>query len=266
MPADMSDLVFALPGTPSLMEIEGLLHIVALLGSGSDSQEFLPRVELSESFDLDSVAEAHVVAIGLPTTNPVIRAVSEKLPQPFLPDSNDIEQRIDNPIYAIPPGTDLGFLQELISPWSEAEEHVLLVVTGTTEDSLRWSLDTLAKLAYGLSGNLVIIRDSQIRSIDTRPTGGMEGASAMSFPTVTLEVSPVVNPTSASAPSAALTPTPALASSSATPTAVTSAGLPTEETIMQVSQSRPVWLVSLLVVCLVVALGVVAISVWRSRV
>jgi len=253
-PGDMGDLVFALSDTPSLTEIEGLLRIASLLGSGSRSKEFMPTVTFGGDFDLTSPLGSHVVAIGLPTMNPAIRSANILLPQPFVPGSNDIYQSIDSPIYGIPPGTDLGFVQELASPWDSEGNHALVVATGTTEEGVHWAMSALSRSSYKLWGDLALVRGDQIYSTDTRPVAAEE---VFSIPV-------------------SLTPTPGgtpVGVVLETPTPQPSSGLsgirvtPTREYVPPATtgSSRPAWLVPLLIVSLLVVVGVIVLTVRKAR-
>lgn len=168
-PGDLTNVLFALSDQPDSAEIEGVLQVASLIGSRVDSKEFLPSVRFGGEPEETVVTSTHILAIGLPTTNSYIRTVNDLLPQPFVPDSNQALQRIDIPTYAITPDTDLGFVQMIVSPWTEGDNLALVIATGTSGDGLTKALTALAQPAPNLSGNLTLIRDDQVSSIDTRP-------------------------------------------------------------------------------------------------
>jgi hypothetical protein len=252
-PGDMGNVVFALSDTPNLPEIEGLLRIASLLGSGSRSEEFMPRVTFGGDSSLTSLSGCHVIAIGLPTTNPVIRSANDELPQPFLPDSNDIDQCVDNPIYTIAPGTVLGFVQELVSPWDSEENHAFVVATGTTEEGVRWALSALSQSSPKLWGDLALVRRDEIYNTDTRPVVAEEVFSM----TVSLTPAPAGTPIGV----AVETPTPQQVSEQAVIDVT-----PTEEYVPSVNTSspRPRWLLPLLIVSVLSI--IIAVVMWLRNV
>jgi hypothetical protein len=248
-PGDMGNVVFALSDTPSLMEIEGLLRIASLLGGSSGSEEFMPLVTFGEG-SLTSLPDSHVIAIGLPTMNSAIHRANDKLPQPFLPNSNDIYQQVDNPIYTIAPGTALGFVQELVSPWDSGGNHAFLVATGTTEEGVHWALSALQ---FELNGNLAIVRDDKIYSTDTRPVVAEEVFSMTVSITPTLTELPIRV--------AVETPTPQPVSEQAVIDVT-----PTKEYVQPIATSspRPRWLLPLLIVSVLSV--IVLVVIWLRNV
>jgi hypothetical protein len=254
---DMGDVLFALSDTPSLSEIEGLLRVASLLGSGSSSQDLMPRVTFGGDADLTSLSSSHVLAIGLPVMNPVIRSANSWLPQPFIPDSNDVHQSIDGPIYGIPPGTDLGFVQEMVSPWDREGTHAFVVATGTTEEGVGWAVSAIAQLSEGLRGDLAVVRGDEVYGTDTRPVVAEEVLTR----TVSLTPTPASAATDTPVGAVTETPMPEQASEQAAMDV-----MPTVDRVPpgSVDPPRPKRLVPLLVIAVGVSTLVGAI-VWTVR-
>jgi hypothetical protein len=256
---NLGDVLFSLSDTPSLAEIEGLLHIASMLGSGSDGKELVPRVMFGGGTDQTALSGTHVVAIGLPTRNPVIRRANAQLPQPFMPDSNEIYQSIDGPIYGIPPETDLGFVQELVSPWDREGNHAFVVATGTTDKGVHWATSALSQRPNPLRGDLAMVRGEEIYNADTRPVVAEEVFS------MTVSLTPI--------PTETPTPQGVLEESSQTPTpqqvsgqAVSSFVLTREPSPPVTTHStRPKWMSALLVVSVLTVVGSVAWAVRKAR-
>jgi len=266
-PGEMDNVLFALPGDPSLMEIEGLLRIASLLGSGSEDKEFIFRVTFGGDPASISLSGSHIVAIGLPTLNPLIHGANAYLPQPFVPDSDDIYQSIDGPVYGIPPGTGLGLVEELVSPWDSEEKHALVAATGTTEEGVHWALSALSEPADELRGNVVLARGDKVYSTDTRPVVVEEVFSM----TVSLTPTPAETPVGA----AVETPIPPEVSGQLpqTPTShqISEQAVPgillTREHGESVSvySSRPKWLFLLLMVGVLTVVGSIVLAVRKAR-
>lgn len=256
-PGDMSNLVFGLSTSPSLTEVDQLLHIAFVLGSNSQSKDLMPRVIFGQDSNVASVSGSNVIAIGLPKTNPFMRSANALLPQPFVPDTNDIFQKVDRPIYGILPGTDLGVIQQVVSPWSKGGNQAFLIAAGTTDIGVSWGVNALARSDSGLKGDLAIVRGDKVTSVDTRPV------SLGEVFTGTVTITPVTkdSPTRTVTPSAKETPTPQqIAGQIRTP-------IPSTEYSQTESLNPfpPTWLIPLLVVSLMV-FGVLAIvAVRRAR-
>jgi len=256
--SDLRDVIFLLPERPALPEIEGVLRLASLLGSGAGGDVFLPQVALGGQPDAEPWAGYHLIAVGLPTNNRYLAAANDKLPQPFWPGTNEIMQKIDRVIYRLPPGVSLGYVQELFSPWDE--DRAMLAVTGTTDEGLVWALTSLTdvKLQRELTGNLALIRDRQVRSIDTREKTADE---VVAFTQVVVpSVTPIVmlEPT----PTATVSPTPT-ATLTPTPTAVAQAA--SDMASPPVGRYQPVWLIPLLILSVLTVLVAVGIAIRQAR-
>jgi hypothetical protein len=261
---DLEDVIFALPDAPTQGEVEGLLRIASLFGSGSGGKELAPRTIIGQGPGVAALKNSHIVAIGLPTQNSLIRAANEHLPQPFLPDSNNIDQRVDHPNYALAPGTDLGYVQELVSPWGGGENLALVIATGTTDTGVNWALSALTQFYDQLSGDLVLARGNKLYTADTRAAAAQEvftNTTALT-PTVTAAAAPTPTPS----PASAQTPTPtAVSQAEARAEAPTLAPAPTKAyAIPEVIGTRPWWLLALLVISLL-AIAVLIIVVIRRE-
>jgi uncharacterized repeat protein (TIGR01451 family) len=163
---DLADVLFALPPEPRLDEWRAALKLAAALGSASGGSNLVPMLAYGATWSEAELAEYHIIALGSPLRNPMLRQVNSQLPQPFQPDSNEIEQRLGRVVFRLPPGLNLGLVQLLPSPWNQ--ERVFLAVTGTTDEGVRSSVDVLVNRYWALKGNLAFIRDGEVETIDTR--------------------------------------------------------------------------------------------------
>jgi hypothetical protein len=197
---DLSDVWFSLPETPTDEELAGLVRVAAWLGNLSDGQGFVPRVSRGAVNDTAQLEGYHVIAFGRPTRNPMIAAVNEQLPQPFVPGEDTLRQEVGNVVYRLPGNFSIGLLQSMPAPWNSG--RVMLVATGTTQEGIAWALDTLTdeSLYYELDGDLAFIRADRLESFDTGKylrgalAAGLEAVSAAGEE-VTLEVVPTTMPT-----------------------------------------------------------------------
>ncbi len=261
-PGDMTNVLFALPEDPSLTDVEGLLRIASLVGSGSESKTFIPQVAFGVDADQASLSDYHVMAIGLPTTNPLIRSANAHLPQPFLVDSNDIYQSIDGPIYGIPPGADLGLAQELTSPWDNAGEHALVIATGVTDAGVRQAVSVLSQPSRDLGGDLVFVRDGGVHSIDTQPIVAMEVFSIPTSITATVSGAPSEAAVETATPEPVSEQTPQATTQQPDSTQVSAGATPEEDAqVTPPTPARPTWLILLVIVGVLSIVGVVVLKI-----
>jgi len=243
--SDLADVVFVLPPEPRTEEWEEALQLVTALGSAADGPNFSPAVALGDTWPEAELTDYHLVVIGRPSRSPVLQRVNAQLPQPFLPNSDVIEQKLDEVIQRLPPDVSLGYVQLIPSPWNE--ERALLAVTGTRDEGIAWAARSLVSRPWDLEGNLALIRDQDIRTLDTRQLtrSGLAAAVSTAVPELTpLAITPSV-PT--------LPPTPTMPVVPDVPATGSSAS------------NRPGWLLPLVVSTAVAVLAIFALAAWRAR-
>ncbi len=246
-PGNLDNVLFVLPASPGQAELEGALRFASYLGGQTGDHEFTPHVQMSEQLDETELRDYHIVAFGLPLDNPVIQRANVKLPLPFAPQSNQIYQDVDSPIYGIPPGTDLGVIEELPSPWDAMGRHVLLIASGNSPLGVRWALDELTQRTFDLTGNLAIVRQDQVHAIDTYPVA-IATVFPNVFPTATpLPALPTPTPYPTLTPTPSFTPTPTL-----TPTVTAEDEAP--------KHAHPIWVLPLLVLSTITLIGAAILS------
>ncbi len=252
---DLSDVAFLLPARPTVEELEGVLRLASRLGDVARGDSFRPRVALGESPQTQLWEGHDLIAVGRPTNNPFIAAVNDRLPQPFRPGMDEIQQQVDNVVYRLPPWVSLGYVQELLSPWDE--NQAMLVTTGTTDEGVDWALNALVddRLKWRLAGNLVLVRGDEIETVDTR--GETESATQ-----ITRAFVPELTPQATVAP----TPTPIAAPTTPATIPTTAIGtLTPSQAAPQVSTGRPMWLLPLLIAAVIAAAVGIGITLRQGK-
>ena len=240
---DLTDVMFALPAEPMVAEWENALRLAAALGTASNGSAFAPPVVLGNNWTKKKLEDYHFIAIGRPSRNSLLQQVNAQLPQPFLLHSDSIEQKIDQVTLRLAPDVSLGYIQLIVSPWNEA--RALLAITGTTDKGAKEAMDILLYQPWELEGNLALVRNNQIKTIDTR--GLTKAGVAAALATAVPQMTPAPNVSSVSTPlSPGLTP-----SAPASPIS----GAP----------GRPAWLVPLVGATGLVILVILFIAFWQAR-
>lgn len=247
----LTDLLFVIPYAPTVSEWENTLRLAAYLGKSAGGQTILPAAALDSSIPESDLADYHIIAVGRPSRNPLIRQVNSELPQPFLPDSDEIEQRVDDVIFRLPPGTDLGYLQLIPSPWNS--ERAFLAVTGTTDGSVTWASRTLSSYRLRqLKGNLSLVRGLNVDNIDTRDL--LKEGVAIAIATAVPELATSTVITSTPTPLVAPTPEPGVSKDTPRPSSQTSGIL-----------GLSVWLIAMVVITAVIVFTILVIAFVQVR-
>ncbi len=199
------------------------------------------------------LSDYHLIVIGRPSRSPLLRQVNAQLPQPFLPDSDGIEQRLNDVILRLPLDVSLGYLELIPSPWNP--ERVLLAITGTSDEGVAWATESLLDQPWQLEGDLALVRGTEIHTLDTSKLT-RSGVGTV-IRTVVPELTPVVSPSvSSSVPTST-----ALFSSTMTPRLTT----PQPGDRGTSSTSSPPWLAPLVAGTALVVIVILAFGVWQAR-
>jgi uncharacterized repeat protein (TIGR01451 family) len=238
----LNDVLFVLPPEPRAEEWEEALRLAAALGSAAGGPNFAPAVALGDTWSEAALSDYHLIAIGRPSRNPVLRQVNAQLPQPFQPGSDEIEQQIGQVVFRLPPGLSLGLVQLIASPWNETRPF--LAVTGTTDEGVKWATHVLAYRYWALKGNLALIRGDQVNAVDTRDLtrSGLAIAVGTAVP--------------------GMTPAPAAAATT-TPTPLPPS--PTSAVSVSEGASRPGWLIPLVGIIGLIVVAIFAVAFWQAR-
>lgn len=246
--SDLTDVLFALPLQPQPGEWEVALRLAAELGNATGGPSLAPAVALGKTSSEAELVASHVIAIGRPSRNPTIRQVNEQLPQPFHPDSDEIEQQVDEVVFRLPPTLSLGLVQLIPSPWNET--RAFLAVTGTTDESVKWAGEALTDRRIDLEGNLVLIREGEVNAMDTR--GLTRSGVVMAVATAVPEMAPVT-------PATTMITSTSVMSTSEMPTVLTAEQAPV------LSQRIPMWLILLVGVTGLAVAAILGVAFWQSR-
>jgi uncharacterized protein YraI len=112
--------------------------------------------------------EYHIIAFGLPTTNPIIPLINEALPQPFIQGTSMIQQQTGDVIYRLPDDMSLGLVEFLLAPWNQ--QRALMLLTGTTQEGVNWSINALTdnEMNGKLNGDINFIVDRRVESVNSQ--------------------------------------------------------------------------------------------------
>ena len=252
-----TDLLFVLPEVPNQVELENALRIAAALGNYTDGQIILPKAIMGDNQPDPSLEDYHIIAIGRPSRNKIIQQANQQLPQPFLAGSDQIDQHIDNVTLRLPSDIDLAYIQLLPSIWNS--DRALLVITGTTDQSISRAVDVLLTRPWAMNGNLALIRDDgDIQAIDTRRLvrAGIASAIATAVPESTLTTEGEKQITTTVEIGATASPTASLPSSASSPNSPVPLSRET---------SYPVWLIPLVVMTSLIVVAIFAFVLWQFR-
>jgi hypothetical protein len=171
--------LFVLPDQLSPSILNDLIQLAVRLGSATNTEDISAHIAYASEAGEEVRRSHHLILLGRPTENALLREVNAYLPQPFVPDSDLLEPLVVNTVaFLLNPDRDAGLLEIANSPWDE--NYSLLAVAGTTDKGVRLAVQTLLEQDNRLKGNLAVIEGiftplfdepNQVTTyaIDTRP-------------------------------------------------------------------------------------------------
>lgn len=123
-----------------------------------------------------------LLIVGQASKLPIIFELGEKLPAPFEAGSDVATERAFRIVYNLPPGTTIGYLELIKSPWQA--DRTILAVLGSDADGLRMAASALTtpSLRSNLGGDFAVVNGSQILISDSRLQVGTGNISSTIIP------------------------------------------------------------------------------------
>jgi cellulose synthase operon protein B len=166
-PPTLSDTTIVVPpNDPSAWNVA--MKIAANLGRSSDGDTTFLAVQYSDDVN-DITKSEHLIIIGTATELSILSELAEYLPAQFEEESNFINEDILPIEYEMPEWRDIGYVMQFPSPF--AEDRVVLLVTGSTDQGVEWSGNALTEsvLRRSLFGDFAIIDDIEIMAQRLQP-------------------------------------------------------------------------------------------------
>lgn len=240
---DLANLLFVLPADPIYVEWREAIRVAALIGKESEGEIFMPHLLLGDNWSTDMLADYHVVVIGRPTRNSLLQQLNPDLPQSFMPETDLLEQRLEEVVLRSLPNNSLGIIQLASSPYGR--QKAIMVVTGTTDEGLAWAGNTLARLYYKLLSrtNLAFIKNEEIKTLNTHllTNQGMAEAVINTIPDELNEAEPTATPVSAETPAQV------------------------EEPATITETAPPQWLIGMVGVSAILIVATLALAYWQAK-
>lgn len=173
----LDQTLLVLPDQPSSSILNDLIQLAVQLGSASPTERISAHVTYAAEVDSRAQQSYHLILLGRPTENTLLREANAYLPQPFAPDSDVLEPlAVENVAFVPDPERDAGLLEIIASPWNA--QYSLLVISGTTDQGVQMAIRTLLEQPQELKGDLAVVEPTFLAdesdqlgtyAVDTRP-------------------------------------------------------------------------------------------------
>lgn len=163
---NLTDVLLVIPPRPNASELQTMMELAVRLGRAAGGDFIALDVTTADKVSPEIPHSRHVILIGRPSRNSLLRAINDQLPQPFAPDSDLLEPILDTVVLLPDPTQSIGLLEEIAS--SESAEHYILVISGTTDEGMSWAAEVLLTPDSPRDGNVSVVKESGVFSRDTR--------------------------------------------------------------------------------------------------
>jgi hypothetical protein len=172
-----SKTLYVLPEGYDLAYSNAVVQLAAQLGAAVKNDHLSAKVSLASKVERKSLEDYHLILLGRPTQNLLLRQFNDSLPWSFVQGSDELTRTSDGD-----PGLELqlddsatvGLIQIAQSPWDET--HTMLALTGTTDAGAQLAVQTLLDPEQDLRGNLAVVEslsptgnNPRLQVTDTRP-------------------------------------------------------------------------------------------------
>lgn len=153
---DYPGATFVIPDELNMQTLVQVAELTFSIGGSSYYANQPPQLITASSFSGTNDNRVNYIFAGLPTENPAIRKLNNFLPQPFKPDSNEMEDSYGIFLPTYNEAASVGLLQISPSPWDT--DGSILVLTGTDSQGLSWAWDAAldVEVRKQFKGNLMI--------------------------------------------------------------------------------------------------------------
>jgi hypothetical protein len=172
-----SQTLFVLPDAYDATISNDLIQLAAQFGAAVQTDHLRVNVAVANTVDQDDWIDHHLVLLGRPAKNVLLRQFNDHLPWPFVQDGDALARTSKgDPGLTLQLGADatVGLIQVASSPWNKI--RTVLTLTGPTDEGAHLAVQTLLDPDQRLRGDLVVVealpqagRRPRIQSTDTRP-------------------------------------------------------------------------------------------------
>lgn len=164
--AYQSDLLISIPEKVTDLELSGLASLGYYLGK-------LSPVDLAihvakPGMEVENQNSMNQLLVGLPSTNPRIRALNDQLPQKFTADADTLQESIGGTPYRIPSDVSIGLIE--VIPNLETKSSAISIVTGTTAEGLDWAMKAFSvpENRYEMTGDLIYVYQDRMLALQSQ--------------------------------------------------------------------------------------------------
>ncbi len=156
--------------------------MASYLGSLATGTVITPKTVFANLIPDDIRESKDMIIVGRATQLPIIALLGDSLPSPFTAGSDIAIERGLQVSYAIPEGTNVGYIQLLPAPWDTS--LTVLAVMGSTPTGVEWAGNamTTPELIGQLKGTFAVVNGTQLLTADTRNGISPDNLSATAVP------------------------------------------------------------------------------------
>ncbi|MEP7133577.1 MAG: cellulose biosynthesis cyclic di-GMP-binding regulatory protein BcsB [Chloroflexota bacterium] len=163
-------VTFVVPTQLDMHTLTQVSQLTFAIGANSYYSSQPPKVLTSEKYSVTQPKDENYILVGLPSRNLAIRDLNNFLPQPFKPNTDQLQEGFGVFLPTINSEASIGLMQIVPSPWRDSRE--ILVLSGTKSEGLEWAWNAILdpKTRKQFSGNLMVVGPERGTSAQTANT------------------------------------------------------------------------------------------------
>lgn len=190
--SDLSDVTFVLP-QDNLTSWKVASQVALALGRIASPSLSTFDVVFGNDVPQETLKKQNLMIVGRASTLPILSELNDMLPAPFDFESDTASEEGLQISYRTPPGTDLGYLELLNSPYNQ--NKVILIVSGSTDDGvgLAGNVITLSEFKSSLAGQFAVTNGNQVVTTRAKTSLGLGVSMGSVVGTIVPDAEKIVN-------------------------------------------------------------------------
>ncbi|NSW52441.1 MAG: cellulose biosynthesis cyclic di-GMP-binding regulatory protein BcsB [Anaerolineae bacterium] len=151
-----------LGSNPTKTQLDTFANLYRQFGELNSFGNYDVIISLEDNVNLAEYPDRNILMIGLPTSSDVVDQINERLPQPFVTGTDNLQQNIANNAYQLVPGVSIGVVEGIPAEWDHA--RTIALISGTSDEGLEWATRQMLSNPSAFMGDLFFIQDRTVTS------------------------------------------------------------------------------------------------------
>ena len=161
--SDLGNIAFVIPRGSSF-SWDLAAKLAYMLGDEANASISNLTAAYADDVSAEVRENNHIIVVGRSSVLPLLTEINDQLPAPFDFDTDTASEKQSQVIYRLPPGSNVGYLEILVSPFDRS--HAMMIVSGNSGIGVRLAGDALLlkELNRDLAGLFAVTNGTQVKT------------------------------------------------------------------------------------------------------